>query len=280
MDSRWQRMPFSDAVAVNPRRSIVRGTLAPFVDMAALPTETHTISTIRTKRVDGGGARFTNGDTLFARITPCTENGKTGLVDCLRAGEVGAGSTEFIVLGPTDNVAIPRFIYFLAKNPRFRSFAISRMRGTSGRQRVPRNVFDEFEVGVPPLPEQRKIAAILSSVDDAIEKTQARIDQVQVIKRGLMRELLTRGLPGRHTRFKQTEIGAIPEEWDVCALSDLCDRMFVGIAQAATHAYSERGTAMVRTTNVRENHLDAENLLFITGNYSGKLSTARPARAI
>ena len=55
---------------------------------------------------------------------------------------------------------------------------------------------------VPPLPEQRKIAAILSSVDDAIEKTQAVIDQVQVVKRGLMQELLTRGLPGRHTRFQ------------------------------------------------------------------------------
>ena len=74
------------------------------------------------------------------------------------------------------------------------------MRGTSGRQRVPANVFDDFEVAVPPLAEQRKIAAILSSVDDAIEKTQAVIDQVQVVKRGLMQELLTRGLPGRHPR--------------------------------------------------------------------------------
>ena len=63
----------------------------------------------------------------------------------------------------------------------------------------------------PPLPEQRKIAAILSSVDDAIEKTQAVIDQLQVVKRGLMQELLTRGLPGRHTQFKPTEIGNVPK---------------------------------------------------------------------
>ena len=62
--------------------------------------------------------------------------------------------------------------------------------------------------------EQRKIAAILSSMDDAIEKTQAVIDQVQVVKRGLMQELLTRGLPGRHTRFKQTAIGRMPEGWN------------------------------------------------------------------
>ncbi len=95
------------------------------------------------------------------------------------------------------------------------------MRGTSGRQRVPVNVFDDFEIGVPSLPEQRKIAAILSSVDDAIEETQAVIDQVQVVKRGLMQELLTRGLPGRHTRFKQSEIGEVPEEWEVVELASV-----------------------------------------------------------
>ena len=161
-------MPFCDAVDVNPRRPITRGALAPFVDMAALPAETRDVSKARVKYVGSGGSRFTNGDTLFARITPCTENGKTGLVGCLAAGEVATGSTEFIVLGPRQDLALPRYVYYLAKNPTFRSFAVSRMRGTSGRQRVPANVFDDFEVGVPPLPEQRNIAAILSSVDDAI----------------------------------------------------------------------------------------------------------------
>ena len=221
MISSWSRMPFSDAVEVNPRRPVARGTLAPFVDMAALPVEAYSISTLCVKPVGGGGSRFANGDTLFARITPCTENGKTGLVDCLAAGEIATGSTEFIVLGPRPNLIFPKFVYYLAKNPTFRSFAISRMRGTSGRQRVPATVFDEFEVGVPPLPEQLKISAILSSVGDAIEKTQAIIDQVQVVKRGLMQELLTRGLPGRHTRFKQTEIGKIPKEWKLVSLGDV-----------------------------------------------------------
>ena len=78
-----------------------------------------------------------------------------------------------------------------------------------------------LKVSLPPLPEQRKIAAILSSVDDAIEKTQAVTDQVQVVKRGLLQELLTRGLPGRHTRFKQTEIGEIPADWDVDRVGEL-----------------------------------------------------------
>ena len=75
----------------------------------------------------------------------------------------------------------------------------------------------------PHLSEQRKIAAILSSVDDAIEKTQAVIDQVQVVKRGLMQELLTRGQPGRHTRFKQTAIGEIPSEWAALTIDTVCN---------------------------------------------------------
>ena len=77
-----------------------------------------------------------------------------------------------------------------------------------------------LQLVLPPTDDQRKIAAILSSVDDAIEKTRAVIDQVQVVKRGLMQELLTRGLPGRHTRFKQTEIGEIPKEWDADPLGN------------------------------------------------------------
>jgi restriction endonuclease S subunit len=79
----------------------------------------------------------------------------------------------------------------------------------------------ELAVPVPPLAEQRKIAAILSSVDEAIEATQAVIDQLEIVKKAMMAELLTRGLPGRHTRFKQTEIGEVPEEWEVLPLSDL-----------------------------------------------------------
>lgn len=76
---------------------------------------------------------------------------------------------------------------------------------------------------VPPLAEQRKIAAILSSVDDAIEATQKVIDQVQIVKTAMMAELLTRGLPGRHTKFKMTEIGEIPEEWEVARIVDVAD---------------------------------------------------------
>ena len=105
---------------------------------------------------------------------------------------------------------------------------------------------------VPPVPEQRKIAAILFSVDDAIEKTQAVIDQVQVVKRGLMQELFTRGLPGRHTRFKQTEIGDIPEEWGVVSLAD-CGANVTSGSRGWAKYYSSAGALFLRITNLARN---------------------------
>lgn len=75
--------------------------------------------------------------------------------------------------------------------------------------------FQDVELPVPPLPEQRKIAAILSSVDDTIEKTEAVIDQLEVVKKGLLGELLTRGMPGRHRDFLETRAGTIPAGWSL-----------------------------------------------------------------
>jgi type I restriction enzyme S subunit len=83
---------------------------------------------------------------------------------------------------------------------------------------LPKERLEKLSVTLPPLPEQKKIAAVLSSVDAAIEKTEAVIAQLQVVKKAMMEQLLTKGLPGRHTRFKQTELGEIPEEWEVVSL--------------------------------------------------------------
>jgi type I restriction enzyme S subunit len=90
-----------------------------------------------------------NGDTLLARITPCLENGKTAFVDFLKPGEVGWGSTEFIVLRPKPPLP-PEFGYCLARHPSFREFAIQNMSGTSGRQRVQAEALAEYQVVIPP----------------------------------------------------------------------------------------------------------------------------------
>ena len=115
-----------------------------------------------------------------------------------------------------------------------------------------------FSFALPPLPEQRKIAAILSSVDDAIEKTQAVIDQVQVVKRGLMQELLTRGMPGRHKRFKQTEIGEIPEEWQLKRLAEVA-RVQTGLAKNKANA-GPLSVPYLRVANVQDGFLNLREM--------------------
>jgi len=92
-----------------------------------------------------------------------------------------------------------------------------------GTKRLPSERLFDLDLVCPPLPEQRKIAAILSSMDDTIEASRTVIDQLQVVKKSMMAELLTKGLPGRHKKFKQTEIGVLPEDWVVAKLGDLAD---------------------------------------------------------
>ena len=127
-----------------------------------------------------------------------------------------ATNQGFQNLVPKQNTCV-EFLYYLI---RYHKRRLERIAAGSTFLEVSKRAIRSFPITAPLLPEQRKIAAILSSVDDAIEKTQAVIDQVQVVKRGLMQELLTRGLPGRHARFKQTEIGEIPERWTLVPLSE------------------------------------------------------------
>lgn len=131
----WERRTLAEVFDINPSDRLPLGVMAPYLDMSALPvrgTETER----PTMRPAGSGARFRNGDTLFARITPCLENGKTALVTCLPAGAIGWGSTEFIVMRPHPPIPVA-YGYLLARDVNFRANAIRAMTGTSGRQRVP-----------------------------------------------------------------------------------------------------------------------------------------------
>jgi type I restriction enzyme S subunit len=115
--------------------------------MKNLPTQGHSAEEV-VDREFASGTKFRNGDTLLARITPCLENGKTGFVDFLKDGEVGWGSTEYIVFAPKPPLP-PQFGYLLARSDALRSHAIQNMTGTSGRQRVPTECFSTFWLAVP-----------------------------------------------------------------------------------------------------------------------------------
>ena len=145
----WELLPLDEAMQVNPSRRIAKGSVAPYLDMSQMPTDGHA-PTSWGEREAGSGARFMNGDTLVARITPCLENGKTAFVDFLSEGQVGWGSTEYIVLRPRPPIP-DLYAYLLARTPEFRAFAIQNMTGTSGRQRVPFNTMSKFNVALGPV---------------------------------------------------------------------------------------------------------------------------------
>jgi len=145
----WASQRLPDVVEVNPRRILKVGTIAPYLDMKNLPTQGHSAEEV-IEREFSSGTKFQNGDTLLARITPCLENGKTGYVDFLEDGQVGWGSTEYIVLAPKPPLP-SQFGYLLARSDALRSHAIQNMTGTSGRQRVPSECFHTFWLAVPPL---------------------------------------------------------------------------------------------------------------------------------
>ena len=143
----WEVGSLDDLISVNPFRRLPKGQMAPYLDMANMPTKGHIPDTVSV-RPFGSGTKFMNGDTLMARITPCLENGKTAYVDFLQEGEVGWGSTEYIVLRPKSPFPY-EFAYCLARNLRFREFAIQNMTGTSGRQRVQAQALQKFPLTRP-----------------------------------------------------------------------------------------------------------------------------------
>ncbi|MEM1823496.1 MAG: restriction endonuclease subunit S, partial [Candidatus Hadarchaeales archaeon] len=122
------------------------------------------------------------------------------------------------------------------------------------------SVIKSFLIPLPPLPEQRKIAEILSTVDQAIQKVDEAIARTERLKRGLMQRLLTRGIG--HREFKDTEIGRIPRKWEVVRLGDkkITEELFYGITAKAVD--KDTGVKMLRTTDIKEYSVDWEKLPF------------------
>lgn len=166
--SEWRKVIASEFIEFNPKESIKKGVIAPKISMDVLAPFTRKISSYSEEPFNGG-TKFRNGDTIMARITPCLENGKTSMVDILPENTVGFGSTEYIVFRARPGISDAKFVYYLACSNMVRDIAIKSMVGSSGRQRVQQSVVNSMELSVPGLNEQKRIAAILSAIDDKIE---------------------------------------------------------------------------------------------------------------
>jgi type I restriction enzyme S subunit len=180
----------SEIIEVNPPRKIVSIEVAPYIDMPSLPTD----SALVTKpafRKPKSGARFVNGDTLMARISPCLENGKVAFVDCLANGEVGTGSTEFLVLRPREPLPA-QFAYFLARSERFLTYAIQHMSGSSGRQRCPAEAIERYNIAPP---DARTLASFGDLAGPAFATMRATVNE-SIVLADLLDTLLPKLLSG------------------------------------------------------------------------------------
>jgi len=165
--SKWRKKQLQEIAFLKPTETLKKGDIAPNIPMANIKEFQRDVVKIDYGEFRGG-TKFRNGDTLLAKITPCLENGKTAFVNCLQEDEIGFGSTEFIVLRAKENID-ERFLYYLSISPEFRKQAISLMEGTSGRKRVNENALKISDFLIPDFEEQRKIANILSAIDDKIQ---------------------------------------------------------------------------------------------------------------
>ena len=234
----WPTMPFAEAFLVNPAVPVERGSLTPFVDMAAIEPGLRAVRSTRIREFRGSGSRFQDGDTLLARITPCLENGKIARYTADASLDMGHGSTEFIVVRGRPGVTDSAYAFYVTRSDLVRSYAIGQMTGTSGRQRVPIASLAYLDMEIPPLHEQRAIAQVLGTLDDKIELNRRMNQTLEVIARALFQswfvdfDPVRAKMEGRDTELPQdiadlfpdrlvdSEMGEVPEGWEVVALPE------------------------------------------------------------
>jgi type I restriction enzyme S subunit len=194
-DEEWEEGTIEDVIEFNPPRKLMKGTVAPYLEMASLSNSTFMPDNWY-EREYFSGTRFINGDTLLARITPCLENGKTAFVTFLKEKEVAWGSTEYIVMRPKEQIN-PFFAYILARLKDFRDYAKGCLEGSSGRQRVNINHLMAYPIKIP---NKEAILNFNSIVDKIVPKLQNNASQIRTLEK--LRDTLLPKLMSGEVRVK------------------------------------------------------------------------------
>lgn len=214
--SEWKTYKLGEFAIINPRVPLKKGNEYSFVEMKDLDATFKYVSP-KAKRELKGGSKFQNIDTLFARITPCLENGKICQVKNLE-NNFGFGSTEFLVFRGKENVSDNDFVYYLSRSEFVRNNAIQMMTGTSGRQRVEKSALEQLEVTVPDLPTQKQIAQILTSLDDKIELNLQMNQTLEAMAQAIFKEWFVNfNFPG----FDGELVDGLPKGWRMGSLRDI-----------------------------------------------------------
>ena len=216
----WKEYKLGDFMEFNPKIKLAKDTVARKITMDQLIPHCRDIHSW-TYEPYSGGAKFENGDTIMARITPCLENGKHAYISCLDKGEVAYGSTEYIVIRGRKDISDNAFVYYLSHYPYFKNAAIKSMVGTSGRQRAQVDVLENLIMTLPSLGEQRVIARFLKSLDDKIEVNRKINENLEQQAQALFKSWFVDFEPFKNGEFVESEIGMIPKGWRVGAFGEI-----------------------------------------------------------
>lgn len=191
----WEQCSLSDVCTVNPKKADTKDLPdeleVSFFPMSALSEIYGEITDPQTrllKEVRSGFTNFSEGDVVFAKITPCMENGKSAVVGKL-VNDIGYGTTEFFVLRCSDRL-YNRFLYHLVRDKLFRDKAKAVMAGAVGQQRVPKRYLETYKLNLPKFNEQREIVRILdgsfAKEQQTKEAAEAVLDQTDLMKKSIL----------------------------------------------------------------------------------------------
>lgn len=239
----WKTVKLGEVVNVNPTFSLKKGVVAKKVGMDKITPHCRDISSY-SEEAYSGGAKFVNGCTLMARITPCLENGKISQVRFLDEYEVAFGSTEFIVFEEIEGVSDKDFIYYLVNTALVRQRAIDSMVGSSGRQRAQSDEVAKILIPLPPLPTQRKIAAVLGALDDKIENNRKICANLEAQAQALFKSWFVDFEPWG---------GKMPKDWKMGKLYEFADIIYGAPFKSKLFNEKGDGRPIIRIRDLKNN---------------------------
>ncbi len=258
----WTRVGDCYEITKKPRH-LARSSMPiiPFAAMEAIPQGGAYEPTFTMKASDAiaSGTYFERGDILLGKITPSFENGKQALVRTIETA-FGYATTEVIPLHPRSDQHDPRLLFFYLLHPDVRHYVAERMEGSTGRQRVPENVILDLRVPELDLLDQVTIADSLELIQRA-RSAEADCERNAIdLKRAAMQTLFTRGLRGEAQ--KETEIGPVPESWEVIEFAEVRNRLQYGTSARCTYAPTDN--PVLRIPNIESGRVNAADIKYGT----------------
>lgn len=251
----WAKACIGDLADLNPKQAFDDETVAGFVPMSHAPTNFRDKLRFDERpwgEIKKAYTNFKDGDVIFAKVTPCFENGKAAFVEGLPNG-VGAGSSEFFVLRPSCDGVSAKYLLALVKSYDFLVRGAENMTGAVGLRRVPKQFVERYLVPVPPAAEQTRIAAKLDELLAQIDTLKARIDGIPALLKRFRQSVLTAAVSGQLT--KEWRDGA-EVNWSYQRAADVCEKVQSG--GTPKEGFSESGIPFLKVYNIVNQNIDFE----------------------